>query len=69
MKSLALHWQIVLGMVLGTLFGLLFNFFGFELPWVLNTADFVGDLFGYIARFGQPVGNKNIQESKLYVEK
>ncbi|MAA77755.1 MAG: dicarboxylate/amino acid:cation symporter [Deltaproteobacteria bacterium] len=51
MKNMPLHWQIMLGMLLGTLFGLIVNFSGFEVPWLLAGSDFIGDLFIRCLRF------------------
>ena len=51
MKNMPLHWQIMVGMLVGTLFGLIVNFSGFEFPWLLAGADFIGDLFIRCLRF------------------
>ena len=51
MKNIPLHWQIMVGMLVGTLAGLAVNFWGVEVPWLLHGADFIGDLFIRCLRF------------------
>ena len=45
MKKLALHWQIIIGMVLGVLFGLLFLNFEWGKTFVLNWIKPFGTIF------------------------
>ena len=45
MKKLALHWQIIIGMVLGVLFGLLFLNFEWGKAFVLNWIKPFGTIF------------------------
>ncbi|MDG1792438.1 MAG: cation:dicarboxylase symporter family transporter, partial [Flavobacteriaceae bacterium] len=45
MKKLALHWQIIIGMVLGVLFGLLFLNFEWGKTFVLNWVKPFGTIF------------------------
>ena len=45
MKKLALHWQIIMGMVLGVLFGLLFLNFEWGKTFVLNWIKPFGTIF------------------------
>ena len=45
MKKLALHWQIIIGMILGVLFGLLFLNFEWGKTFVLNWIKPFGTIF------------------------
>ena len=45
MKKLALHWQIIIGMVLGVLFGLLFLNFEWGKTFIINWIKPFGTIF------------------------
>jgi len=45
MKKLALHWQILIGMLLGVVFGILYNNFGLDPIYVTNWIKPIGTIF------------------------
>ncbi|MEC7985157.1 MAG: dicarboxylate/amino acid:cation symporter [Myxococcota bacterium] len=45
MKKIALHWQILIGMIIGGILGFSFNAFGIEITWLNTLCGFIGDLF------------------------
>lgn len=45
MRKLALHWQIVIGMIAGVLFGLIFSFFPFGKSFITDFIKPFGDIF------------------------
>ena len=51
MASIPLHWQIMIGMFLGSLMGMAVNYFAVDIPWMLAGADVIGALFLRCLRF------------------
>jgi proton glutamate symport protein len=45
MPKIPLHWQIAIGMILGSTLGIISNLAGWELMALQNFSGFVGDLF------------------------
>ena len=45
MSSLALHWKILIGLVVGSIAGVIFNLGGYEDFWISDVCTFIGDVF------------------------